>query len=312
MRIYVGVTDFDWYRFLAGRAPLDEVNFWQPSGGVAFKFLQPGGLFLFKLHHPRNFIVGGAFFAHWSALPVSLAWETFGEMNGVNSLQEMRARLAKYRKVADDHRTDYIIGCILLEQPFFLPESQWIPVPGDWARNIVRGKGYDAENGEGRRLWERLSAVSTAVTASVIPPSPFEPQPVHERYGQPTLVYPRLGQGSFRILVTDIYERRCAVTGERTLPVLNAAHIKPYGLDGPHDPQNGLLLRSDLHTLFDRGYVTVTPDLRFKVSRRIREEFENGGDYYKLDGQDVRSPIRRNLAPASHYLEWHGIHVFRG
>jgi putative restriction endonuclease len=40
-------------------------------------------------------------------------------------------------------------------------------------------------------------------------------------------VQPRLGQGAFRLLVTDAYQRRCAVTGERTLPVLDAAHIRP-------------------------------------------------------------------------------------
>src|SRR2546425_10731748 len=82
MRFYVGVTDFDWYRFLASRPHIDEVNVWQPSGRVRFGALLPGELFLFKLHHLRNFIVGGAFFAHWSPLPASLAWEAFGEKNG--------------------------------------------------------------------------------------------------------------------------------------------------------------------------------------------------------------------------------------
>lgn len=90
MRLWVGVTDFDWYRFLANRPELDEVNFWQPSGSVPFRALCPGELFLFKLHSPRNFIVGGGVFAHWSPLPVSLAWEAFGQKNGTASLAEMR------------------------------------------------------------------------------------------------------------------------------------------------------------------------------------------------------------------------------
>lgn len=312
MRFFVGITDFDWFRFLASRPEIDEVDFWQPSGGVEFKALQPGELFLFKLHAPQNFIVGGGLFAHWSALPVSLAWEAFGEKNGAASLQEMRVRLAKYREVAEDPRADYTVGCILLEQPFFLSESEWIPAPTDWSRNIVRGKGYDARTGEGRRLWEQLQAATSAAVAAVVPVAPYEPQVVAEGYGPPTLVYPRLGQGSFRVLVTDLYERRCAVTGERTLPVLQAAHIKPFASSGPHDPRNGLLLRSDLHTLLDRGYVTVTPDLRFEVSRRIKEEFENGRDYYRLHGRAIRAPKRPDLAPAAHYLDWHASHVYRG
>jgi putative restriction endonuclease len=79
------------------------------------------------------------------------------------------------------------------------------------------------------------------------------------------------------VLVTDIYQRRCAVTQERTLPALEAAHIRPYGDGGSHEAQNGLLFRRDIHSLFDAGYVTVTPDLRFEVSSRIKAEFENGG-----------------------------------
>ena len=47
MRFFVGVTDYDWFRFLAARPEIDEVNFWQPSGGVEFKALRPGDLFLF-------------------------------------------------------------------------------------------------------------------------------------------------------------------------------------------------------------------------------------------------------------------------
>lgn len=297
---------------MAQQPDIEEVNYWQPSGSVGFKALQPGEPFLFKLHSPRNYIVGGGFFAHWSPLPVSLAWEAFGGKNGAASLTEMRTRLAKYRDVTDDLRADYEVGCILLEQPFFLEEADWIPAPADWSRNIVRGKGYDARSGEGRQIWQRLESAIGAASAVARSASPFAPLLVGERFGGPSVVYPRLGQGSFRVLVTDIYDRRCAVTGERTLPVLQAAHIKPYSADGPHEPRNGLLLRSDLHTLLDRGYVTVTPQLRFEVSRRIREEFENGRDYYALHGQPVRRPAQQGLAPARQYLDWHASHVFRG
>lgn len=64
MRFWVGVTDGDWYRSLAAQPGIDEVNFWQPSGGREFRTLAPGDLFLFKLHAPVNAIVGGGVFAH--------------------------------------------------------------------------------------------------------------------------------------------------------------------------------------------------------------------------------------------------------
>ncbi len=95
------------------------------------------------------------------------------------------------------------------------------------------------------------------------------------------------------------------MTKERTLPVLEAAHIRPYSDGGEHRVDNGLLLRSDLHTLFDRGYVTVTPYYCFEVSRKIKQHFENGRDYYALDGRELWLPMAVGERPAKEYLEWH-------
>jgi putative restriction endonuclease len=68
---------------------------------------------------------------------------------------------------------------------------------------------------------------------------------------------------------------------------------------------DGLLLRRDIHALFDSGYVTVSPDLRFNVSRRIKEEFENGRDYYQLHGQPISLPTSINWKPEAGALAWH-------
>ena len=59
MKAFVGITDRDWFELLSSLPQLDEVNFWQPSGKQQFRALAPGELFLFKLHSPDNFIVGG-------------------------------------------------------------------------------------------------------------------------------------------------------------------------------------------------------------------------------------------------------------
>jgi putative restriction endonuclease len=79
-----------------------------------------------------------------------------------------------------------------------------------------------------------------------------------------------------------------------------------------HHVSNGMLFRSDVHMLFDRGYVTVTPDHRFEVSRRIREEFENGKDYYAFQGHAVRLPSLESPYPDPELLRWHSDNVFRG
>jgi putative restriction endonuclease len=122
----------------------------------------------------------------------------------------------------------------------------------------------------------------------------------------------RLGQGAFRVLVTDVYQRRCAVTAEKALPVLQAAHIRPVAREGPHRVDNGLLLRSDIHALFDQGYVTVTPDLRFLVGRRLKQDFDNGEPYYALSGRAIRVPDGEEDRPGRDFLEWHADTVYRG
>ena len=108
------------------------------------------------------------------------------------------------------------------------------------------------------------------------------------------------------------YQRRCAVTGEKTLPVLEAAHIRPYADDGPHSISNGIFLRSDLHTLFDRGYITITNDYHVAVSRRIRDEFSNGREYYALEGKTLQiTPQSAADRPSKEFLEWHQNNRFR-
>ena len=284
INLVVAVTDGDWFEMLRRQPNLSEVNFWAPSAN-SFRALQPGELFLFKLHAPRNMIVGGGIFAYANALPCSLAWSAFGEANGAHSAQEMRARISRYRR-ADD-------------------EADWIPVPSSWSPNIVSFKTYNTDDADGLALWETLSERLERRHIEGM-------EEATSRYGEPRLIRPRLGQGAFRVLVTDVYERRCAVTQERTLPALEAAHIRPYSEGGPHEARNGILLRRDIHSLFDAGYVTVTPDLRFEVSKRIKEEFQNGRHYYALHGQHVREPVDSRQKPDPGALAWHNENCFRG
>ncbi len=312
VRLIVAVTDGDWFNQLRQIPNLKEANFWSPSDST-FRALQPGELFLFKLHSPNNFIVGGGVFAHANSMPCSLAWEAFGESNGATSLAQMRARIAKYRRIMPDERDDFVIGCRVLTQPFFLDRDQWLPIPESFALTTVTFKAYSTNEVEGRRLWEAVaSSVPNTEQLPQVAPSTELTDLEQARYGDPILIRPRLGQGAFRILVTDNYGRRCAVSGERTLPALDAAHIRPFADGGSHQVSNGVLFRRDIHSLFDLGYVTVSPSFKFEVSRKIREEYENGRDYYSLHGTDIRVPDDPTRRPNQSALIWHNEKRFKG
>jgi len=304
VKAFVAVTDQDWYDFLQGRPDLDEVNFWQPGGRRLFNVLDLGEPLLFKLHWPHNYIVGGGFFAHASLLDARLAWDAFAAKNGAATFDEMCDRIERYRRDDLDPRREYRIGCIILRDPFFFPRVAWIPAPSDFKKETVQGKTYDLGAGLGKALWDDVTArLSAAGMTTVV----SDGSPVGSIVA---LAKRRLGQGTFRVLITDSYERRCAVTKEKALPVLDAAHIRPVSEGGEHRVDNGLLLRSDIHALFDRGYVTVTPEYRFRASPHLKVDFDNGEHYRQFDGEEISLP-RRELRPSPQFLEWHGDTIFR-
>ncbi len=94
-------------------------------------------------------------------------------------------------------------------------------------------------------------------------------------------------------------------------PVLQAAHIRPVAAGGEHRIDNGLLLRSDVHTMFDRGYLGVDPHYRLRVSPRLRDEFGNGEHFYARVGEVITLPKRRADRPQREFLQWHMDQVFR-
>jgi len=306
VKFFVGITDNHWFEFLSERKP-DEVNFWRPRSRFEFHAIQVGEPFIFKLHSPQNFIVGGGYFVRHTILPVSLAWQAFGEKNGAQDYQTFFNRVSRL-----GHRTEHdpMIGCTVLAEPFFFEKQNWVSVPADWAPNIVVGKAYDSSEASGLALWSRVQAGIALSGSSITTPATIAESP---GYGAEYLTRARLGQGAFRVLVTDAYGRRCAISGERTLPVLHAGHIKPFGEGGPNHVSNGLLLRSDLHILFDKGYATVTPDFHIEISPRIKDEFENGKEYYRFHGRELAVlPQNRYEIPSKEFLDWHNEHRFAG
>ena len=309
MKYYIGVTDNTWYSFLAQKNR-DDVNFWQPGGNKVFRALPPGGPFLFKLKSPVNAIGGLGFFSSHTFLPLSMAWEVFGEGNGSSTLSQLSRMISDYR---NDGLGNPTIGCIVLTNPIFFDKSDWIGIPENWSRNIMQGKAYSTQDRIGAELWSKVENLLQNYLP-VAPEKKTSQLIVEEEaagYGNPFLTRIRLGQSAFRMLVTDAYNRRCTISGEKTLPVLEAAHIKSYAESGPHVVSNSLLLRSDLHRLFDAGYLTITTDLKVEISKRIKEEFENGREYYKFHGNNISNLPNRGLdLPARNYVLWHNENVY--
>lgn len=319
-------TDPDWYDYFRPHGRLDEVNFWQPRGGKDLKALPPLSPVLFRLTMrragrpvPSGRIVGFGFFVRRLKWPAWYVWELFGERNGVPS---RAAFVERIRRLSLDPSVDVErreVGCLMIAEPTFLPPELSVAPPSDWSPRTMDFKYYDLTAGEGRRVWEQVREAAararpkspTLTAAEAEAPGWGEAATEAEAPGwREAMVRVRLGQGTFRAEVIDAYDRACAVTREHSLPVLVAAHIRPYADEGRHDVRNGLALRSDLHCLFDRGYVTFDADHRLVVSGRLRDEFANGATYYALQGRPLALPTDPARRPDPDRLAWHRDKVF--
>jgi putative restriction endonuclease len=290
--IYLANTDNAWFDFLS------------PQNFHAIKQRE---ILAFRLKSPRNVVGGFGLLSTSTVLPLQTAWETFEIANGAPSYEVFRSAIQALR--SDRIGPASIIGCRILSEPVFLRREAWFELPASWSRNIVGGKRFSTDDPEGLQLWNRLlDAAQFNLAYGGRSFSDF----AQARYGPPTLITPRLGQGAFRIAVTEAYGRECALSGGKVLPALEAAHIKPYGEGGLHERCNGILLRKDIHSVFDTGYATIDTDYRFVVSDKVKSVFNNGNEYRKLHGTVIRLPRNLDDRPAIELLRWHNENRFLG
>lgn len=302
---------------------LDEVNFWQPRSQARFQRLRPGAPFFLRLKAPDHAIAGFGFFAAWHLLPLADAWRDFGPKNGAESLAEFVTRIGRFR--ADE--SDVVgprarpVGCIILTDVHLLPRTLWVPWRDsqDWHLNNQRYVGFEDGHPSLPRLFEILRLQSPDDYSETIAEfsDRFTLVECDQKTWRGRRCVTREGQVSFRMRLLDAYGGRCALTGERTVPVLEAAHIQPYLGRRSNHVQNGLLLRADLHDLYDDGYITVVPraerddELVIEVSDSIREQWSNGRIYYDLRGRSpAKLPDRPEQRPSREALLWHKRNVF--
>lgn len=133
------------------------------------------------------------------------------------------------------------------------------------------------------------------------------PSALEERERVVASIVRRRGQPEFRKALLGVYRGRCAFSGCDAEDALEAAHIMPY--QGPHSnrPSNGLLLRADLHTLFDLGLLTVdTSSMVVLVAARLANT-----SYKELAGKRITVPddpsVRPNMVALDKHRQWTGL-----
>lgn len=128
-----------------------------------------------------------------------------------------------------------------------------------------------------------------------------------KKYTEKTIAL-RMGQPAFRRVLLDAYNSKCAISKVNVLNALEAAHIIPYSGEETNNIRNGILLRSDIHTLFDKGLLCIDPtNYSVKISSQLKNTY-----YAQFDGTKVYLPVRDSERPSLRALAYHIKHTFQG
>lgn len=310
--VYIAHTHREWFDTLSryaaplesGALHLDEVNFWSPSASRSMKNFAPGEPVFFRLGAPTRAVAGYGYFAEVHQVDVHLAWDLFGYKNGATDKVDLARLLGRSRveQLAEP------LTCTVLRDAVFWPDWRWIAWGEErgYPRTGAQRGRTDRNPGNIRLLLERMAADRIPAPLDLAPE--FIPLDIDDRVPVEVTRRLREGQGTFRLRLLKAYGGRCAVTGEHTEPVLQAAHIQRYLGPASNHVANGLVLTQEFHTLFDRGLVCVEPRgdaYQLRVSNLLQELWNNGRRYRDYDRHVLHVPPDPALRPSKEALEWH-------
>lgn len=286
----ISPTDLDWFNFLRTEGLNSEINFWTPTPWNVSR-LAKGDKLYFILKSPIRKVGGYGQFVEYKNMSVNDAWNKFGFKNGCASKQELINRLDSYKASNNsDERsvTETEIGCIVLNNAMFLDDDKFIDIEDykiDFSRFIVKIKYFNEAD--------------PLETLTNLPSRGFELLPTTlEKLKKSRLVTERKGQGNFRAIITRAYGNKCCITNESTPELVEAAHIQPYIDENSNHVKNGLLLRVDLHKLYDNGLLYIDDSFVIHISPEVKSEY-----YQKLNGTKISLSVNINEQPSTEALK---------
>lgn len=296
----IALTDYEWYKTLSQYATFEEVNFWTPTPWNIQKLKYGETVYLLLKEKYGRTICGYGNFKEYKNMPLETAWEQYGILNGTKNLAEMRKRVSEYTtknsKIGFTGK-GHIIGCIILTNLQFIDtEEQHEASYYGWniPKQVVKYKYVMTDHSE--RLNEFIQLEENHTSFSLVNDT---------KRRRNVSAAERKGQNKFRNLIIKAYYGKCCITEDNTTPILQAAHIQNYISEFSNHIQNGLLLRIDLHSLFDAGLITIDEKYTVHASSHLLSPY-----YKEFEGKKIFLPVK-NERPSVEALKWHNDNVFR-
>lgn len=254
MAIVYASTTRSWFDALAALLPA-QVAFWQPTPARPSR-IQPGERWYFKeLGSPQ--ILGFGEYVGWERLSIGGLFEKYGVATGYVSEAEL---MAAFHFFGSEYAANTEIGNVILEN--FTPFEHPVPLANVGLNDLsVRFVYIDGDD-------PVAAYVGGMRTNAAVTQFELRDPEAAKRAASKRKV--RVGQSAFRRLLMETYGSACAFTGPQLQETLQAAHIQPYVDAESNHVRNGLLLRADIHLLFDLGLLTLTPDLQVQVSKKLK------------------------------------------
>lgn len=284
----ISPTDNNWFNYLKQNELNSFVNFWTPTPWNVRR-LSSGDRLYFMLKAPIRKIGGFGEFYEYKNMSSDEAWEEFGHRNGRYSKLELstiiRNYVAKNSNLGQVSIDTHDIGCIVLKNCEFWDTDKFLEVENyniSFERSIVTLKYFDQLD----PFTETRGQASSFVPLN---------QP---RIPDQAMRNIRNGQGGFKGKMLRAYNNKCCISGETIPELLEAAHIQKYINSNSHHVQNGLILRVDLHKLYDNGLLFIDSDFVVHLSSVVEAEF-----YQQYNQKKISLPMFEFDYPSSTALE---------
>lgn len=260
----LAVTNRTWFEYQRSHSFTGEVNFWTPSRNCPHR-ISPGEQFVFKLAGDGDLIGGYGTFVEYKYQSLDDTWKEFGPKNGADTKAEFFNTL---KSIGSNNGID--CGCVVLKD-IILFEEPVNRVKAGITAKPAQLYAYEHGSFPFDNSWvskDSFSLVKNATKKKII-------QNVTERKGQ----------SAFHAAVSKAYNNQCCITGESTPELLQAAHIQDYINQDSHHIQNGLLLRIDIHKLFDSGLLYIDQHYHVHVSPLVTTS-----EYKRLENKQITLP----------------------
>lgn len=313
-KILVLKVPYNWYQVIKAHyivSGSDSLNMWcvdKTAKAILKDKPEPGMMVMFLVQDEKTrgdeVIVGGGFYINHEVLATETAWAMYGVRNGALDYEDFLDRVkATFGRQAKQ------LNSFILQSTFIFSRSEHKKLPSDF--NIdFQGASYvylDQNEPLGRYL---VKIVLQARNPQLNPGSSNSDW--KGIYLMATQSHSIDYAGTFYAKMLHAYNYRCGITGTTARPVIDVAHIRTFYDERFQRPDNGIVMRCDLHRLFSKGLMTAGYDgpdtVRLKVSTTLKAL--GAESYMKYDGTSIMLPEDKAYWPNPDYLTWHERHRF--